>query len=267
MDTILLSLAGPYVSNVMLALWYIQFNSKRLINLIFIFLFINGSLNSLLKFIFKWPLDLSLNNPCWYSFPSGHMQYAIVFWGIILKHSRYNLKLLIVLTLLLVASGTVMAQKNFHTPIEMIAAMPPAALMLWLYETTSARINLLQNNLLVLNLVSIIIQLLAIKIVKSPCENYKFGWMWLNLGVNIGFMIQSVLVQDKPENLSQELKKKLTSLLSYVILLLVIVELKAFYIASGIYKTEAANLFCGILVQIVLFLTSKLYQKLNTING
>jgi hypothetical protein len=255
------------MSNIILALWYIQFNSKRLVNLIFIFLFINGSLNSLLKFIFKWPLDLSLNNQCWYSFPSGHMQYGLVFWGIIVINAKYNLKLSVALTLLLIASGIVMAGKKFHTPIEMIAAIPPAATILYIYSKTLSRINLVKNNLLLLNIASITIQLITLAIVESPCENYKLGWMWLNVGANIGFIAQSIVAQDKVENILFEIRKKLKLPLSYIFLLLIIAELRAFYILIGSYKAEAANLLCGISIQVMLFLTSKLYQKLNTING
>lgn len=263
----LLLFTNPYLAVTLLTLWYVNSNSKRYINLIFIFIFINGVVNSWLKFYFKIPLHESLNNQCWYSFPSGHMQYALVFWGILWIHTRYNIKFLTLIILLLVASGWSMNQHNYHTLLEMIGAIPPAAAILSIYNFTLKRIDFSKNNLLWLNFTSIAIQLATLGLIESPCENYKFNWMWLNLGANLGFGVISLITQDKVENFAQELKSRLKSPLFYFIFLLTIVELWAMYKIISMYKTELDNALCGILLPIVLFLTSKLYQKFNTTDG
>ena len=263
----LLLFTNPYLAVTLLTLWYVFCNSKRYINLIFIFIFINGALNSWLKFIFKMPLHHSLNNQCWYSFPSGHMEYALVFWGILWIHTRYNMKFLAIVVLLLVASGWSMDQHNYHTPLDMIGAIPPAAVILGIYNFTLKRIDFSKNNLLWLNFTSIGIQLTTLGLIESPCENYKFNWMWLNLGANLGFGVISLITRDKVEVFVQELKLRLKSPLVYCIFLLTIAQLLGMYKLTSIYKTEVGNTLCGILLPIVLFLTSKLYQKFNTTNG
>ncbi len=252
---------NPYLAVVLLTLWYVIFNSKRLVNLIFSFIFINGALNSGLKFLFKIPLHESLNNQCWYSFPSGHMEYALVFWGILWINTGYNLKFLVMIILLLVASGISMNDHNYHTPLEMIGAIPPAIAILTIYNLTLKRINLTTNNLLLINITSIGIQLATLSMLESPCDYYKFNWMWLNLGANFGFGIISLITKDQIVNMKQELKLRLNSPLFYCFILLIIAELVLMYQITNIYKTEVVNAFCGTLLPIVLFLTSKLYQK------
>ncbi len=262
MEKILLIFTNPYPSIFILSSWYVFFNSKRLINFIFSFIFINGAFNSGLKFLSKIPLHESLNNPCWYSFPSGHMQYATVFWGIIWLHNQYNIKLLIIIILFLITGGWAMQANNYHTLFEMICAIPFAITVIYIYCITVKRINFSKNNLVWINITSIGIQLTTLSILESPCQYYKFSWMWLNIGANIGFMIQSLIVQEKTENIIQEIKIMLRSPLLYCIFLLIITELVITYSIINIYKTEIANLLSGILLTNMLFLTSKLYQKL-----
>lgn len=257
---------NPYLLVALLTLWYVTFASHRYINLIFIFIFINGALNSWLKFIFKVPLHESLNNECWYSFPSGHMQYALVFWGILWINTGYNLKFLVIVILLLVASGYSMNARNYHTPLEMIGAIPPAIAILTIYNITLKRINLTTNNLLWLNIISILIQLITLNCIKSPCSYYTFNWMWLNVGANLGFGIMSLITEDQSVNIKQKLKLVLSSQLFYLVFLLTIVELVSINTITNIYKTATINGMCGVLLPIVLYFTSKLYKKLNTNN-
>lgn len=264
----LLLITNPNLAVILLSLWYIQFNSKRHTNLIFSCLFLNGSLNAGLKNVFQFPLHESIyNNHCWYSFPSGHMQYAILFWGIVWVHTSYNLKFLLIITLLLIASGWSMDQHNYHTPMEMIGAILPAAAILSLYIIIVKRINLKQNNLIWFNITIISIELIVLSLIQSPCEYYKFSWMWLNLGATLGFSSISLIIQDRSENIWHELKRRVKSPLFYCISLLSIAELILIYRVMNIYKSDIASFICGILMPIVLFLTSKLYQKFNTSNG
>jgi len=263
----MLFITNPYLGLTLLSFLYLQFNSKRRINLIFICLFLNGAFNTILKFLFKIPLHKSIyNHDCWYSFPSGHMQYAIAFWGIVWIHTNYNIKFLITIIFLLISSGWEMNRHNYHTPVEMIGAILPAITILMLYKYLSARINFAKNKLILLNIISITMQLLVINIVESPCENYKFTWLWLNVGANLGFGIISLIVQDISEDIIVKLRIRLRSSLFYYISLLFIVEIFFIYNVMNLYKDEVGSLFCGVMMPIMLFLTSKLYQKYNTIN-
>jgi hypothetical protein len=195
------------------------------------------------------------------------MQYAVVFWGILWINMNYNLKFLTVIILFLVASGWSMHQHHYHTPMEMIGAIPPAAVILGLYSVVLRRINFTKNNLLWLNLISIIIQLIVLYLIKSPCEYYKFSWMWLNIGANLGFGFISLIIQDTAENNMEVLKDRVKRQIFYYICLLCIIELFFMYKLTNLYKTDIAYLIYGVLFSIVLFLTAKLYQRFNRTNG
>lgn len=264
----MLFITNPYPGLILLSFLYLQCHSKRFINLIFTFLFLNGAINMGLKFLFKVPLHESIyNHDCWYSFPSGHMQYGIVFWGIVWIYTNYSMKSLFIIISLLISSGWSMNEHHYHTPLEMIAAIFPATIILSFYILLSKRINFEKNNLILLNCISVIIQVIIITNIESPCKDYKFTWLWLNLGANLGFSIISLITKDVSEDVIYKLKIRVKSLLFYYICFLFILEIILAYQAMNLCDNEINSLICGILIPIVLFLTSKLYQKFNIANG
>lgn len=194
-----LLITNPILGGTILSIFFVLYGpyGKRLTNLMFCFVFINGALNTNLKYLLKIPLHSSLNNPCWWGFPSGHMGYGLVFWGILWINSNFNKKLFGLLVMMLLCSGAAMKYKNYHNVTEMIGAVPPSALILYLYYLALKRIDLTKNNLLYLNCLSISFQIATLAIVKSPCTGYSFGWIGLNLGANLGFTITSLLVGKK----------------------------------------------------------------------
>lgn len=260
-DSILLIPTNPILSVIPLSLIYVFLHKRTTVNLIFTFLFISVSLNALLKFFFQIPLHSSLNNQCWWALPSGHMQYGIVFWGIMWIHQNYNLKVLLLFIVLLIASGWKMNLNNYHTLFEMICAIPPAIIILILYALVLKRIDFQnKNHLFRMNILSIIFQLIIMTIVKSPCLNYKLGWMWLHLGASIVLMSQYFLNSWSFLTL-QSLEKKQLKPISVVFTLLTIQLAICFAIILK-YNNEFIQLICGIIFIIVIYYNSELYKKL-----
>lgn len=256
MHSILLIVTKPFLSVFPLLFLYLLQNTKRLVNLMFVLLFISCSLNALLKFYFQVPLHESLNNVCWWSFPSGHMQYGIVFWGMIWINSNYNLKLLGLFVFLLIGAGFSMSLHNYHTAFEMVCAIPPAIAILALYKVLLKKITH-DKSLLIINLCSILFQLLTITIVKSPCVHYSFAWMWLHVGVNIGLLINSMM-----SDIYHQFIQKNSFKQGLFILSLVFIEGLLCFEMMTKYKNSTAQLLCGVIFPFMLYFNFKLYNKI-----
>lgn len=262
---IFLYATNPYLGIFLFAILFVTCQAKRLMNLVFACIFMNGALNALLKSIFMVPLHKSLNNPCWWALPSGHMQYGIVFWGILWINTKYNIKFLLAAVICLLASGTVMSLKNYHTPLDMICALPPAALILFGYDFALTRIDLKKSKLLYLNIFSMAWQGLVLYVVDSPCANYKFNWIWLNIGANVAFMLISFRVKDSEQQLlsKMQLYKRPLALIIFVIVL----ESLSFYKIIIFCTTAVTNSLAGMLFTFLLLLNSILYDRLKKTNG
>ncbi len=261
----LLLVTDPKIAALMLSIFYVLYGiyEKRLVNLMFIFIFISGCLNTYLKFIFKVSLNHSLNNHCWYSFPSGHMQYGIVFWGMLLINSNFNKRLFVLFSVLLVSSGIAMNYNNYHSAFEMLGALPAAAIILFLYNYSLKTIDLSKNNLLTLNAISIILQCITLYIVESPCVTYKFNWMWLNLGLNLGFVLNSFFYKNKiaskiPLKIIHKLKTLNSYFLSALVILLLIIS-QQLLLKSSMFELSC---FYGMIVPPILLAISNIKIKI-----
>jgi hypothetical protein len=220
-------------------------------------MFINGAINSILKSIFKVPLHASLNNTCWWSFPSGHMQYGIVLWGMLWINSKFNLKLLGLCIGLLMLSAFAINYNQYHTYFEMAAAIPPAVGILSIYYVIYRK----SLSLIKLNLLSILIQVVAILNVESPCIDYKMHWMYLNLGANIGFLITLFFYNQKKEPYA--LQKMGNIKINKLKLFLMLTSLCIFQYIIAVFPTIDGNFICGIFLPLVLFYISKLHNPQN----
>lgn len=231
-----------------------------MVNLIFSFLFINGALNSVLKFLFKLPLDPSLNNKCWYGFPSGHMQYGIAAWGILWINSKLNLKLLVLSIVLLTISGVAMHLHKYHNFIEMIAAVPGGVFIILMYWLTQRRINIATSNLLWVNIVSLCVQVCSIWIIESPCIGFKFSWMWLNVGATVGFAISSILCTETDDirDIIELLKNGLKRWQTYLFIASTIGAIFIWqHFISQYRNSHTASFVCGLGLVSVLYMLSK----------
>ena len=86
-----LLITNPTLALFWLVFLYLTSNKDRQYSLILLVFLCNSiAFNSLIKYYFKIPLDPSLNNKCWYAFPSGHLQNAIVFFGIIWVKNNFR---------------------------------------------------------------------------------------------------------------------------------------------------------------------------------
>ncbi len=169
----------------LLVFFYLSSNKDRS-NLLVILVFLCNAIafNSLLKYYFKVPLDPSLHNSCWYAFPSGHLQNGIVFWGIIWIRSSFRKDLLLGSILALIAAGWATNYRQYHTVVEMLAAIPPAIFMVFLYYRLYKSYALLP-----ITLGSIFFQLATLAIIKSPCDKFQFIWLWLDLGLTASVLL------------------------------------------------------------------------------
>lgn len=211
-------------------------------------MFINGALNTILKSIFKVPLDISLNNQCWWSFPSGHMQYGIVLYGMLWINSNFNLKLLWFFIGLLILSAFAINYNQYHTYLDMIAAIPPAAAILYLYYVVYSN----GFSLMKINILSIIFQTVIVFNIEYPCIGYKLNWMYLNLGVNVGFLITLFLHNHDAFHMKRKIK---FNKLRFLLLLIASCVFQYFITAL---RTIDLNLIYGIFFPLILFFISKL---------
>jgi len=256
----LLLVNDPYLGFGLLLSFYTVHDiyEKRLVNLMVIFILINGAFNAYLKFIFKVPLDNSLNNHCWWAFPSGHMQYGIVFWGMIWINNKYNQRLLSLLILLIFGSGAAMYYSNYHTVFEMLGAIPAAAIILLIYNYISQKTDLRTNPLLKLNIISIIFQLIILSILESPCTNYKFNWIWFNLFFNLGLLLSAFIYRNKvvdkiPLQIVQMLKSRKFYFISTLIAILFILSQKILF---SVLSFEMSCLYGMFLPQILIVISN-----------
>jgi hypothetical protein len=244
---------NPILGVLIISLLYSVYSKRPLGNLMFNCIFINGAINSILKSIFKVPLHISLNNTCWWSFPSGHMQYGIVLWGMLWVNSNFNLKLLGGFIVLLMLSAFAINYNHYHTYFEMLGAVPPAVGILSIYYVMYKK-NL---SLINLNIISIILQAVVIFNIESPCIGYKLNWMYLNLGANIGLLI--TLFFHKHETEKYQLQTTIKNIkFNRLKLLLMLTSLCIFWYIITVFRTIDGNFICGIFLPLVLFFISKL---------
>jgi hypothetical protein len=188
------------------------------------------------------------------------MQFGIVFWGILWINSKYNVKLLLLFLCFLVTSGYEMHNRNYHSLFEMLGAIPPASMMLYMYKFLLKK----RYEITYINIYSIAFQLAILSFLKSPCMNYKFDWLWLNIGANLGFMITSLKSHDERKiNYIQEILYKMTKFSFYILLGILITECAVFFAVISKYKNTSLFFICGIVLPVMLNLTPKLYQKTN----
>ena len=238
---------NPILGVVLLILYYLFHSVKeaRLINLMLNFICLSGSFNAFLKFLFQIPLHESLNNQCWWAFPSGHMQYGIVLWGMIWINCKFNKALLALFVFCLLLSSISMQYYNYHTFLEMLGALPPAILILLAYKT------ILDNkiSLLYINLFSIVFQLIVIYVVQSPCINYHFTFFWLNLGCNVGLLISLAIKYD--HQLTSLLKKNIA-------LILFLIYVFIFQYVTAKYNTIEICFIAGMAFILAITLTKQI---------
>ncbi len=256
----LLLINDPRVGALVLSIFYTLYGvyEKRLVNLMFIFIFMSAAFNTYLKFLFKAPLDTSLNNHCWWAFPSGHMQYGIVFWGMLCVHSNFNKKLLSLFILIIVGSGAAMHYKNYHTTSEMLGAVPAAAIILLIYNYIFKKIDFRTNKLLKLNIISTVLQLMVLLVVESPCIDYKFDWIWFNLFFNLGFLLSALTHRNKVADkihpqITQMIKSQKFYFISALIALLFIISQKILF---SVLSFEMSCLYAMFLPQILLVISN-----------
>ncbi len=199
---ICLLFTNPQVGVIALSICYVLCDNHivRIINIMFVVVFIGVTLNTWLKGVFMVPLHISLKNPCWWSFPSGHVQYGVIFSGMIWINNKYDRKILLFLLTCLVAAMYATEYYQYHTWSDIFAAIPSALLMLVLYyyllsglkQCHSIDAEVRYTNCL--NIGGIICQCIGVSLIpSSPCPGYKLSWLWLDIGLNIGFVTASAV--------------------------------------------------------------------------
>jgi hypothetical protein len=244
---ILLFITNPLLSTFLLVFVYLYSHKERKSILVIVLFLCNSvAFNSLLKYYFKVPLDPSLKNSCWYAFPSGHLQQAILFWGIIWIKNNYRKDFLLYFSLALILAAWATNYRKYHTVIEMLGAIPPAILILLIYNAYK---NI--SNLQFFTFFAAIFQLFVLAIIESPCANFHFTWLWLDLGFTL-----SILVLDRFKSLetSHEPGKSLAFALAFCYNLIFNFLLKNL-------ATFDLQLLAGFVFFIILQSTIKIYDR------
>jgi membrane-associated phospholipid phosphatase len=178
-----LAINNPMFGLLLLILICLSRQNRVKVILLMFTLTINLCLNVCLKAYFKMPLHAILNNPCWWSFPSGHTQYGLVFWTVI---GIEFAKLYITLPLFL-SSLIAMNYSQYHTWYEISGAFIPGLLIIVLYLCFKRYLHNNPNSgLIKIGFTCLFIQLLVLYFLPDlPCQGKHYTWLWFNLGLSI----------------------------------------------------------------------------------
>ena len=124
----------------------------------------------------------------------------------------------------------------------MLAAIPAAVFMIFLYNYCKS------FSLLKITIASLLLQGLTLALVESPCENFSFTWLWLDLGLTVSLLI--LTRQKSNQDLPKLLGFCLASLYAFAFKLLL----------SNLPGPEL-NFLIGLIFLIFIQINIKIYAK------
>jgi hypothetical protein len=197
--------------------------------------------NLYFKSIFKIPLDEVATGHAGWAYPSGHTQFAVVFWVITLMQIP-NIAIFIAALLTLPLGFTAMIHYNYHTFPDILGGICAGALVClpfyYIFKIKHLRPYKLA---LFTSFISLLILTFAL-----PKYTFHFDWGWQAFAVQLSMAI-CFYIQDKNEKINIKFNYKISSI---ILSIASVILLNKYFFQSK--DTYIDDVLLGIIIGIIL---------------
>ncbi|MBN8827761.1 MAG: phosphatase PAP2 family protein [Sphingobacteriia bacterium] len=199
--------------------------SKKTFSKAIILILITMPLNAYLKSIFKIPLNPTIGKIGW-AFPSGHMQTAFVFWGIIFWEYK-NIIIRFFVGALMICIGFALVYLRYHNIIDILGAIGFGLVELMLFKLITNR-----KDEAIVPLLGFLLAWVSLFLINVASKSHNN--LWLACGGLFGFSTGYYLT------LAQNLKSKTYITLPLGVAGAVLIYLFAPYLLKQVFKSNVA---------------------------
>lgn len=147
---------------------------------------LSAFINAYLKSIWQIPLDPSLNKVGW-AFPSGHTQFSLVVWLVLIYQIR-KLWIALIATIISISSYFGMVYFHYHNWYDISGGIFFGVLVFLIFVAWDYFFKKKQFELEVLSMVLSVIILIAL-----PPQSHHYTWLFIYLGMSTGVLGYLVL--------------------------------------------------------------------------
>ena len=186
----ILVLMSPALGIFAMILCYTMVDQKNFGSILIYSLF-STFINAFLKDIWRVPLKPGVGNQYWYSYPSGHTQFAIVLCCCLAIATR-SWKLLVILLLLIIAFCVSIVDHGFHDWDDVLGAIVPGLAMSVVFLALSYSSWYQSGKFYYFGAIMMAIEFVILcNLQQLSCNSAycKFVWLWISWGFSLGLLV------------------------------------------------------------------------------